>query len=257
LRPVAGFRRIAAARAAGLDRLPARVHRGDAGEAFLQAVEEHAGQPVNLRERLRALQVARRLGWDEQRTADALLPALGLEPHPALIRQHRRLEALPEVLLDLLVDKGFSLRRCLPLTELGQEAGRGLARLAAELRPGARQLEQAAVWLLQVARRERLSPGEVLQQLTPAPGQSAADWLRLLRARRYPEASRRRAAIRQAGEGLAGGRVRVGFDPNLGRESVELSFSVADPEQLRELAGLLGGEPALAQLAAVLERLRS
>ena len=115
---VAGFRRVEALAALGRAEVPARVSERPLEELFVEAVEGHAGQGANLREVARALQIGRRLGLSLEEAAARLLPPLGLEPHPDLAGRYLELLRLPGRLLGFLVDKGFSLRRCLPFCRL-------------------------------------------------------------------------------------------------------------------------------------------
>jgi len=254
-RPAAGFRRLQVLRELGSDTAPARVSSADPGEAFIEALEDHAGQPANLRERVRAVCIGERLGWSAERIARRVMPALGLSPHPHLMTQHARLAQLPRGLLDLLTGKGFSLRRCLPFCGLAQAEARLLARVALNLGLGGRQVEEVFACLQEIAGRESISLEAVVQDLgLKEAGQDRA-WPEALEGRRYPELTRRRAALDRAVRDFADGRVTVGYERNLCDEGVELRFKVRDDDQLQQVLRALSEPETAAQLQRILELL--
>lgn len=252
---VAGFRRRALALELGLKNLPARLLEGDPEQLFVLAVEQHAGQPVNLRERMHAVLIGLRLGWSAGQVARRLLPPLGLEPHPALAQRHAALAALPPQLLDLLVSKGLSLRRCTPFLALDADQARLMARLALALGLGARQLEQVLAWLLEISGRDKLPLDQLVQQLELLSPDHAEGALGRLEQRRFPETTRRRLLLRQRCEDFAAGRVALRFDPNFTRDTLELRATVASAAELTELAELLGSAPQRRLLEEILQLL--
>lgn len=254
-RPAAGFRRLQVLRELSSDTVPARVSSADPGEAFVEALEEHAGQPANLRERVRAVCIGERLGWSADRIAQQVLPTLGLSPHPHLVSQHSDLAQLPRELLDLLVGKGFSLRRCLPFCALGRAEARLLTRVALNLGLGGRQVEEVFACLQEIAGRESISLDTVVQELDLLETGQGRGWQQALEGRRYPELFRRRAALQQAALDFAGGQVAVGYDQNLCDEGVELRFQVRSGEQLRQVLRALGEPVTTEQLQRILDLL--
>jgi len=227
----AGFRRIEAARTLGLVSVPARVVDAPPVELFLTAVEEHSGQPVNLRERARAVAVAAGLlDLDERNDADdwlvcRLLPALGLQPSARLVEQHLRFAALPPELADLLVDKAFSLRRCLPYCSLSSADAELLARLGRAHRLGGRRLEEAK----------------------PA--------LSRLEARRLPETTRRRRELDALAQRLLAAGVTARYDANLGTGALEIAVSAQGAAELYAALDTLADEEVRRLARALIERI--
>lgn len=254
---VAGFRRVETALELGLQRIPAVIVDGNVGELFCKSVERHAGQEANLRERARAVSVGLSLGWTARQVAQRLLPALALEPSGRLAEHLARVGRLPPELLDLLVAKSFSLRRSLAFCALDAAEARSLARVATQLALGARQIEEVGTWLQEIARREQLPLAQVLQQLglgeTDEPDRAAS--LQRLEQRRYPEATRRRAAIAALCDGFAAGLVTVRHHKNFAADGVDLSLHVDSVAQLREAAARLADGPTLERLDKILEQL--
>lgn len=255
--PAAGFRRLEAARTLGLVAVPARIDEADPAELFFTAVEEHAGQASNLRERARAVTVAAGLlDGDPDRAAQLtrrLLPALGLHPSARLVDQHLRFAALHPALVDLLVDKAFSLRRCLPYCDLRPADAELLARLGRAHRLGGRRLEEAFTWSLEIARRDGASLGEVVDDLDLL-GQDG-EALDRLEARRLPEATRRRETLDALARRLEEQGVTARFDRNLGSEALELAVSATEPRGLDAALEALADERIRRVARELLERL--
>ena len=229
---VHGHRRVEVARELGLERVPALMLEGEPAGLLIQTVEAHTqGADQNLREVARAVEAAITLGLDEQQVARRLMPALGMEPHPELVSRHRRLLSLPEELLQLLLRKGFSLRRCLPFCDVSPPDARLLASVCQGL--GARQIEQTATSLREISARDSLPLGQLVQEL----GLDPADTAGLLRldGRRHPETTAlRRRAAEVAGE-LGGQGARVSFDRNFTRGGVELWARLNGVDDLERL----------------------
>jgi hypothetical protein len=262
---VAGFRRFALWREAGLSpSIRVKIVDGEPRDLFLAAVEEHAGQDTNLRERVRAIHVALGFGWGMEEIADKLLPALGFSPQPHLVKQYLKLAELPSLLLDVFVEKNFSLRRCLPFCHLPPEEALVIANLARHLRLGGRQIEQVSMWLLEIARRENLPLTQLATELNlfvaserfAAPGSEAdTETLQRIEARRFPETWRRRQHIEHLRQKLDLPGVAIHWDRNFTRDTLDLSFSLRQGSDLERLLQLLERAETKAQLQRILEHL--
>jgi ParB-like chromosome segregation protein Spo0J len=256
LTTVAGFRRLEALRELGARDAPAEIVAGERAELFCAAVEEHAGQPASLRERVRAIAIAAELGWSTEQVGRRLLPPLGLAALPHLAEQHLRLLALPDALLDLLAAKGFSLRRCLPLCELGQADGALLASVAGALQLGGRQLEEVLTALLEIARRDGVAMARLVEELELLAGAESRAALDRLNRRRLPETWRRRDELQALSAPLAAAGAAVRFDPGLATSEVEVAVRGTDAAELCARMRRLVDDPALnAGLARIFERL--
>jgi hypothetical protein len=265
LQIIAGFRRFALWRQAGLSpSIRAKIVEGEPRDLFLAAVEEHAGQDSNLRERIRAIRVALGLGWSMEEIAGNLLPALGFSPQPHLVKQYLKLAELPSMLLDVFVEKNFSLRRCLPFCHLPPEEALVIANLARHLRLGGRQIEQVSMWLLEISRRENLSLTQLAKELhlfvfpegLAAQGaEFAAETLQRLEARRFPETWRRRQQIEHLCHTLELPGVAIHWDQNFTRDTLDLSFSLRQCSDLERFLQLLERAETQAQLQRILEHL--
>lgn len=256
LQAAAGYRRLEAAAELGLAEVPAEVVDHEPGALLVRAAEEHAGQPANVRELTRAVKIALALGWDDHRVAQELLPALGLEPSVRLVQRHARLRALPPIMLDLLVAKAYSLRRCLPFCDLATDECELLAAVATGLGLGARQIEETASRLREVAAREGLPLGRVVGELElDRPDQASGEALSRLERRRYPDASKRRQVVDELARQLTAQGVGVGYDRNFARDGVDLRLRVESVEQLRRLADELGSGRVVDLVRRILEQL--
>lgn len=250
---VHGHRRVEAAAELGLASVPALMLAGEPEDLFVKAVEVHAGQgDQNLREMARAMEVAVSLGMDQGQVARRLMPALGLEPHPELVRRHLRLLTLPPELLQLLLRKGFSLRRCLPFCDVAPEDARLLASVCQGL--GARKIEQTATALREICARDGVALAELVRGLELDPADARG--IRRLDARRHPETTGLRQRGDEVAAKLSGGVARVAFDRNFSRDGVELSARLERPEDLDRLVQHLASPGSLQQLRRLLELLQ-
>ncbi len=249
LEPVHGFRRLEACRALGVGEVPARLERRSLTELFVQAVEANTAQAApTLRERSVAMAVAGELGMSTLEITDAVLPALGLEPHAALLERHLALLDMAPELLSLLSRKGFSLRRATPLGAFTEEEGSMLARALAGL--GARRIEEAALMLREVCARDRVSLADLALELELPAGDAAA--LERLRARRYPETAALRRQVEARCQELAGDAARLAFDPNFAAPGLELRAALRSPRDLERLLDTLSGPRAQELLREIL-----
>ena len=183
--------------------------------------------------------------------AERLLPPLGLEPHPDLAARYLNLLDLPAGLLQLFVDKGFSLRRCLPFCRLDPAELDVVNRVAAHVR-GGRKLEDATTWLLEVAAREGAAVAAVAREVGLCNG--APDALARLEARRFPETTRRRKEIDALCEGLAGRQVGVRYDRRFTAEQIDLVLSVRSLADLSDLLDRLKQPATRRTLDRILRR---
>jgi ParB-like chromosome segregation protein Spo0J len=253
---VDGFRRLELLREREPERVPVTVVEGERAELFVRVAERHAGQGANLREVARAVRAGLGLGLSLEQVGQRILPPLGLEPSRVLAERHLELLELPQDLLDLLVDKGLSLRRCLPFCRLARADAEAIVAVARGLQLGARQLEEVTWSLVELAAREGLSPAQVAVEiglLGPRAEESGA--LERLDARRLPETTRRRQELDRLCEGLGGEQLEVRYDRNLARQSVELLARVGSRAELEQLAELLRRRASGDLLQRILEAL--
>jgi ParB-like chromosome segregation protein Spo0J len=246
---MAGFRRVEALRRLGQSEVPAQVSARPPLELHVEAVEEHAGQGANLREVARAIQIGQQLGLSLEQAARRLLPPLGLEPHPDLAARYLELLRLPPPLLSFFVDKGFSLRRCLPFCRLERGEAEVAARMAAHLKGGGK-LEQATTQLQELAAREDAPMAGLARELGFFEGDPEA--LSRLEARRMPETTRRRRELDGLCRELAAQQLAVRYDPSFTSEEVELVLSVRSVDDLSSRLEQLGEAAARERLGRVL-----
>lgn len=253
-RLVAGFRRVAVLEQLGAAEVLALPVTGPVPELFLRAVEEHCGQPPNLREVARALDVGRRLGWSLEQAACRLLPALALEPAVELARRYLELLELPPTLLSFLVDKGFSLRRALPLCRLtAQEASVVAKMLQNPGIRGGRQLEESTSQLVELAAREGRAVADVADELGLVGPPFDPDGPRRLQARRLPETTRRRSELDRLARELADSSIALSYDANFAGEEVELAIRVGSVDDLVQQTDRLARPETHWRLEAILE----
>jgi ParB-like chromosome segregation protein Spo0J len=112
-RIVCGFVRVAAARAAGADQVPAVVHAKSAlspREGYMTALSSNAGgSSLTDADRIMALSKGRNVfGLTEDELVTLVAPLLGLPQSHKVIREYVKLAALPKGLLDILAEGAIS-----------------------------------------------------------------------------------------------------------------------------------------------------
>ena len=226
-------------------------------------MEGHAGQPVSLRERAKAVQLCKFIYLSDKDVAARVLPPLGLEPHPRLVRRLRELARLPDDLLGLLSSKGFSLRRALPFCRLDPAEAALLAPLCRHLGLGARKLEETVWALREISARDRVSLAELFRELElggdaaaerAGPGRAAA--VERIDRRRFPSLWARRDLADAAVADLAGVDVAAHYDRNLNHARVSLGWEVQRVDDLDRIAGALCDPKLRRALERLLEALR-
>lgn len=228
---VHGFRRLAALRRLGITQAPVTPidHPEKISEAFLEVLELHVGQPINLREKCRALTIAQACAMPLNLMVKRLLPALGLPAQKHIFEQYKLLEQLPRELFDILADRDFSLRRCLPFTQLSAEEGQKLASLIRASDLTGKQIEELFTAAREIAARESCSLGQILDELTANADSSGL--MSCLTQRRYPEAFRRRQKINELSHDWASKWMSIRFDQNFNRSGCELVLAIDDENQ--------------------------
>jgi hypothetical protein len=219
---VSGFKRLHLARSLKLPRIPIEVTTLPPADVLQTILEEHLGQPINLREKALAIQKGRELGLSIDEISQRVLPPLGLKAHPALVEQHLNLLKLPPALLQLFVEKNFSLRRCLPFCNWSYEDNALLACVAKVLKLGGRQIEEISTWLMEIVGRDSESLSMLVKDLHLLPAQGGKDEevsvgaaLARIEQRRLPVTSLKRQELEALAGKFAMNNVQLRFDPSL------------------------------------------
>ncbi len=205
---VSGFRRIAACRALGWERLPARVLASPLtmADAVRCAVADNSLQrPLNLVEISRCVNL---LAGTVQNDHDLLTWAtcLGLPASLEALKKIQPISRLPELVQRGVVDETISLAMALELAELDEDVASAFADLFAGLRISLNKQREILQLVQEIALREDIGPQQILRGDEPARILNDGDLdrsrkssmiRRYLRRRRYPnicEAERRFAA---------------------------------------------------------------
>ncbi|GAB4251117.1 MAG: hypothetical protein Kow00109_26910 [Acidobacteriota bacterium] len=247
---VTGFRRYAAARELGVERLPARVLRGGPEESLRVALHEGVGtRPFSPAEQVRVVAKFRRLAdYDDERLAREVLPLLGLPASRQVLRRLLQVAELPEYVLEA-VEQGLNFEVAASLARRPEPERRFLVDLLLRRRLGANK-QRELVRLLDDLARLRNRPLEQLwkdlglQELEADPELSPADRYRRLRKhlqeRRFPVRSAHEARLREllASLDLPPG-VEVIVPPDFEGDHLTVRLTAASSQALRELVEAL------------------
>ncbi len=263
VRIIAGFRRVAACRALGWDRIPARVMPPDTPEwtcARLAVADNAFQRPLNLIEISRALSL---LSTHCQDPA-ALCSAAGdleLPDTPDLIRKLLPLCTLPEPLQSGILSGVLSLSMARTLSSLDAEPAARLTDLFSELRLSLNKQREILTLLEEIAAREDRTIVDILREDAPQSilkdadadrNQRAAALRRCLRRRRYPAISRAEAAFTDNLRDLPlGGGVQLIPPPHFESPVYTLSITFKSPSELthrRRRVGEILSHPALEKI---------
>jgi hypothetical protein len=265
-RVVSGFRRLQAARVAGLERVPGAVCHGDKLQLFTRALAERAStRPLHLLEKAFT---ARKLIDDfripQPEVTREFLPLLGVSESHFELRRLLEIAEIPRTLQEPMLTAGLQpeIALCVARWEAGGQAS--FLTLFREMKPGfnhqkelctlldelrARDQEPADRLLARVREERQLSPE------TPAPAQLQVI-LAGLRAMRYPRLSEQEARYRELKAAL---RLPPGVQfqppPFFEGQKIALAFSVASPAELKAITGRLtvvAEKPELEQIFELL-----
>jgi len=194
---VAGFRRIDACRLLGRHDIRVRVLPTDIDESScvrLAIADNSFQRPLNLIETARALNLLAGVAVDQMdlsRQADVL----SLPDNPTLMQKIISLTSLPAGLQSRLAAGELAMAMALELKRLDSATAESLGRLFADLKLGLNRQRELLTLLIEIARREKITVSELLNEptlrnLLSAPeierSQKAGQLRSLLRRRRYP-----------------------------------------------------------------------
>ena len=194
---VAGFRRIDACRLLGRSDLRARVLPTDTDDSTcvrLAIADNSLQRPLNLIETARALNLLSGVAADEMELSRQAT-VLALPDNPSLMRKIMSLTTLPAGLQNRLAAGELAMAMALELKRLDSATAESLGRLFADLKLGLNRQRELVSLLTEIARREKITISELLnepalQNLLSAPeierSQKAGELRSLLRRRRYP-----------------------------------------------------------------------
>jgi ParB family chromosome partitioning protein len=261
-RIISGFRRIAACREIGWERVRARVLPAstDPLHCVQLAVAENALQrPLDLIEQSRGLNLLAAVMADPTRMADTAA-VLGLPAHPSLIQKIMPLCRLPAPIQDSILDGTISLPMAEALQRHDLKTAVAVAGLFAELKLGLNRQREVLTLLEEIAERE---DRRLLDVLTESSGRleigAPEDGVRrsrrlieLLKRRRYPNIHSRADAFQRRLARLAlDSGVRIKPPPHFESGVYTLAFTfttVAELSKRLERLGELIDHPSFKRL---------
>jgi hypothetical protein len=260
---VSGFRRIAACRQLGWERIPARrldTRCPPDACARLAVAENSLSRPLNLIEVSRALNLLARFA-PQNRTTGADAAALGLPSHPGLAAQLTGLVRLPEEVQAGVVDGTIGLAMAVELGRLSPPAAAAFAHVFRALKAGLNKQREILSAVVEIAAREDRSAGDVLQEpfLREVLEDRDMDRSRKtaavrdrLRRRRYPAITRAEDNFRRLRRRLElGDRIRLLPPRDFEAPAFTLALSFEGREDIARLIATLNdllGDPGVEEL---------
>lgn len=170
-RVIAGFRRVAAAREAGMTEAPAVVYPKDSlsqRQAFSLALAANApGATLSDADRATALsKAASAFGFDENALIDTVAPLLGLPASHKVVRQYIAIAESGEAVMEALCLRRISKEHALAVALLpGDDREWFFEKLVAALRLSAGDARLAAAGAIDLASRSGATPREALEEI--------------------------------------------------------------------------------------------
>lgn len=201
---VSGFTRVAAWQRLGHSSLRVSIlenHPPRVDAARLAVAEIVAERELNVIEQARAYRLLRSCSptGSDFRTA---CESIGLPTNRKLIEQLDRIASMPEYLVGPVISDHLSVTAALQLSELPPAAGRRLAEIFIDLRPGVNKQKELLTHITEIASRENVAIDDLLNEndvRVLIDGESDDRAARLarfrsyLKRRRFPELSRAEA----------------------------------------------------------------
>lgn len=160
---IAGHRRLGAARALKIKKVPVRVMDPvRPRDAFLLALASNWRQEVSEMDSARALGMASRtFGFSEHEILTGIMPMLGLPQERALLPHYLAADAFPVALKELVEDGRVPFRGILPLLKFSKKDQLFFSTIAAKAKFTSSQMLQVSEWLGDLIKRS----GQGLQSL--------------------------------------------------------------------------------------------
>lgn len=152
---IAGHRRVAAAQALKMKKVPVRVLDSmPPRDAFLLTLASNWHQEVSEMDRARALGMAlRTFGFVEQEILTGIMPILGLSEERALLENYLKADTFPLSLKELMEEGRLSFRGILPLLKFSKRDQAFFVTIASKAKFTSSQMLQVADWLGDLMKR--------------------------------------------------------------------------------------------------------
>ena len=264
---VDGFRRLAAARTAGLGKVPALVLAlSRENPALFRARLAATGERLSAVEKFRAVEKAQTLfGLNRVQLAGTILPLLGLGSSKKMLDELLLLRNLEDPVARFCADNAVALREAALWADFPREGQRALLVLVRALTPGQNLLRNYLQLVKEISLREAQTVQEVLQDgeiravlLDPEQARSGGRETvhRILRRKRYPlldniektfDTARRKLTLPEG----------VAVEPPAAFEgdTVSVSFKAGSPAELLEKAQALAEAAKSGNAGALFEAL--
>jgi len=258
-RVIFGFRRVAAARAAGVESVAAVVYaQGALGsrDAYLMALSANApGVTLSDADRAAALLKAReRFHFDEDALISIIAPLIGLPASHKVVREYLAIAQLPGAVLDALARGGKSREHASALLQIPEADREWFFREFVEaLRLSASETRLVAAGALDLAAREKATLRETMAELMP-PDEIAGVGSQAKAALKEALARRLAPMIAEMEDEFAGLVAQLGLpagaavehSENFEGDAITLRAKAADAETIARLAkaleeGITGG----------------
>ena len=260
LKVICGFRRVEAARAAGIAEIPSLICREWAPRqaVLVSLLERLSHEPLNDVERARAVDRFLRSGWSRQELALHLSPLLGIRLNEIVLEQLATLPVLSVPIQKRIALGEMHLYTACRLVAWGAHSER-IAGWFAELRLGVNRQRELLDLMEEVTRACRTEPAELIATLEAMrdnqdPARTFERWLEHLKSRRYPRLTEAQRQFQAARSSLRlPQEIQLTAPPFFEENHFKVSFSFASREELECHARKLLEAAGTPEVAAILK----
>ena len=258
-----GFKRLMWARDRGISHLSAMDTSLSPRELLLFLLQKHCNALTSCALIALFLDFVAERGFDSHLILNEIMPALGLQGHAKLLEKYRRVATLPVKVLTLCHKKDFSLKRCINLTHQPRQLLERLIELEGKLSLSASLFQELCDAISDILKREGLSVEEFFQrkeiiEILEA-GQDRATTTRLFRSYirklRNPLLTSYQRELQKIHKTyFSSAPFHVKWDETLENRRIEISSSVTDIEELRNLSKAISSEKTQKGVKELLSR---
>lgn len=247
-RPVAGFKRLEAARSLGIDTVPARWVKDtdDLKDVFKGVIEEQLSiRDLNLVEKARVIEIFSNIGTELGEISKELIDLLQLPPHmPALQRVLDLMDFTPAV-LQYIQKYGLSIRQTECFQNLSDDEQNSAVDMANRLGLRGVELAEILYWIRDIRVRENQSfeaivrndrIDELLNDAETPRSQRVYRFKEILKKQRYPKLHRWNQRLEDLRNSLhLPEEAKMSWDRSLEAEGIQLNLVFRSMEQVDAL----------------------
>ncbi|HEV8130162.1 MAG TPA: ParB/RepB/Spo0J family partition protein [Acidobacteriota bacterium] len=259
-RVICGFRRLQAARGAGLSTVPAMICKDltQKQAVLLSLLERLSHGPMNAVERARSLRKFTANGWSRRELIQNLFPLLGMKFNEMICEQLDALLELPAH-IQLRVARGeIYLHTAHRLSHWAPHQSQ-IGQWFADLKLGANKQRELLDLMDEVTRAGKMEREILIQELeerrkNPKPLEVYGAWLHYLKTRRYPQLSQVQREFEQnRARFRLPGQIQLSAPPFFEENRYQVTFPFQSREELKRYSRKLLEIADMPELEAILK----